>query len=83
MLEFGLERSGTGWLVGNKCTFADLAFVTWNWIGEGLLKDLGRSHGLDEKYPCYAAWSRRLGEREEVRSVRDRMAQGRAEHGLQ
>ena len=31
VIEEGLKRNGnTGWLVGNKCTFADLAFVTWN-----------------------------------------------------
>jgi glutathione S-transferase len=82
VLEIGLERNGSGWLVGDKCTFADLAFVTWNLVGEGLLAELGRSQGLEEKYPRYAEWTKRLEERDEVCSIKERMAQGRAEHGL-
>lgn len=82
MLELGLEASGTGWLVGAKCTFADLAFVTWNVVGEGLLAELGRLRGVKEKFPRYVAWTERLGEREDVRGITERMARGRAEHGL-
>jgi glutathione S-transferase len=82
VLELGLKAGGTGWLVGDKCTFADLSFVTWNLVGEGLLVELGRSGGLAEKYPQYAAWMKRMEERDDVRSIRQRMVQGRAEHGL-
>lgn len=82
VLELGLKASGTGWLVGDKCTFADLSFVTWNLVGEGLLAELGRSGGLEQKYPLYAAWMKLLEERDDVRSIKQRMAQGRAEHGL-
>ena len=56
VLDLGLEKNGTGWLVGDKCTFADLSFVTWNLVGEGLLKELGELQDLDVKYPSYAAW---------------------------
>jgi hypothetical protein len=70
---FGEKRL---WLV------AVLAFVTWNLVGEGLLAELGRSQGLEEKYPRYAEWTKRLEERDEVCSIKERMAQGRAEHGL-
>jgi glutathione S-transferase len=82
VLELGLKANGTGWLVGGKCTFADLSFVTWNLVGEGLLAELGRSDGLKEKYPQYAAWMKRLEERDDVRNIKQRMARGRAEHGL-
>lgn len=82
VLELGLETNGTGWLVGDKCTFADLSFVTWNSVGEGLLAELGRSEGVDVKFPRYAAWNKRMEERGEVRTVRERMAKGRAQHGL-
>ena len=82
VLELGLKASGTGWLVGDKCTFADLSFVTWNLVGEGFLAELGRSDGLKEKYPLYAAWMKRLEERDDVRIIKQRMIQGRAEHGL-
>jgi glutathione S-transferase len=82
VLELGLERNGSGWLVGDKCTFADLSFVTWNLVGESLLAELGRLHGLQGKYLQYAAWMKRLGDRKDVQSIKARMAQGRAEHGL-
>jgi glutathione S-transferase len=82
VLDLGLETSGTGWLVGDKCTFADLSFVTWNLVGEGLLKELGKLQDLKVKYPSYAAWMDALCKREDVGKIRDRMAKGRAEHGL-
>jgi hypothetical protein len=47
-----------------------------------MLAELGRSDGLEEKYPLYAAWMKGLEERDDVRSIKQRMAQGRAEHGL-
>lgn len=81
VLELGLERNGTGWLVGDKCSYADLSFVTWNAIGEGLFKELGRTSEF-EKFPLYQAWVRRLDERAEVRKVKGIMAKARAEHGL-
>jgi glutathione S-transferase len=82
VLELGLAKTGTGWLVGDKCTFADLSFVTWNLVGEGLLAELGRHRGLEDKYPGYTAWTKCLDERDDVRRIRDRMAEGRLEHGL-
>lgn len=82
VLDLGLERNGSGWLVGDKCTFADLSFVTWNLVGEGLLKELGKLQDLDAKYPRYAAWMTALCKREDVGKIRERMAKGRAEHGL-
>ena len=82
VLDLGLEKTGTGWLVGEKCTFADLSFVTWNLVGEGLLKELGKLQDLDVKYSSYAAWMDALCKRDDVGKIRDRMAKGRAEHGL-
>ncbi|QIW97592.1 hypothetical protein AMS68_003110 [Peltaster fructicola] len=82
VLELGLERNGSGWLVGDKCTYADLSFVTWAAVGEGQLKELEKYDGFEDKYPLYTAWLNRLGEREEVKKIRARMAKGRADHGL-
>lgn len=82
VLEDALGRNGTGWLVGDKCTYADLAFVTWSAIGEGLLKQLGKYEGFEEKFPKYIAWLKRIQEREDVKKILARMAQGRADHGL-
>ena len=30
MLDGWLAKSSSGWLVGDKCTYADLAFFMWN-----------------------------------------------------
>lgn len=81
VLELGLQRNGTGWLVGDKCTYADLAFVTWTAVGEGVLKGAGQGEKLAD-FPLYTAWNKRLDERPEVRKIKDIMAKARAEHGL-
>lgn len=82
VLDLQLSRAGTGWLVGDKCTYADLSFVTWCSVGEGLLKELEKWDGVAEKYPEYVAWLGRLDERKEVKDVREMMAQGRRALGL-
>jgi glutathione S-transferase len=73
-----LARNGsTGWLIGDKCTYADLSFVTWAGVGEGLLVELGRADNakLESDYLLYSAWMGAMREREKV-------AEGRAAHGL-
>lgn len=82
VLELGLKRNGTGWLVGNKCTYADLSYVTWASVGEGVLKQVGELEGLAERHPLYTEWIDRLDARPEVKKIKDLMAKGRAEHGL-
>lgn len=82
MLELGLKRNGTGWLVGDKCTYADLSFVTWASVGEGVLKQLDKFRTFEERYPLYTAWMQSLGEREDVKKIRAAQAKGRADHGL-
>ncbi|KAJ5112866.1 glutathione S-transferase [Penicillium angulare] len=82
VLEEGLAQNATGWLVGDKCTYADLSFVTWASIGEGLLHELNRADGLEEKYPRYTAWLASLKKREKVAKCLDLIAEGRAAHGL-
>jgi glutathione S-transferase len=85
VLEEGLVRNGnTGWLVGDKCTYADLSFVTWAGVGEGLLVELGRADKakLESDYPLYSAWMGAMREREKVEECAARIAEGRAAHGL-
>lgn len=81
VLNEALEREATGWLVGGKCTYADLAFVTWASLGYGLLKQLNRLEEI-AKYDKYAGWIEALERRETVKKVLDLVADGRAEHGL-
>jgi glutathione S-transferase len=66
----------------DKCTYADLAFVTWAAVGEGLLRETARFEGFEEKFLRYTAWLASMGEVEGVKKVKELMAKGRAEHGL-
>lgn len=59
---------GKDYLVGNKCTYADLSFIPWfimvPWIGKnGELADLEKDH------PNYARWLKSLTERPAVKKV--------------
>lgn len=81
VLKEALEREGTGWLVGGKCTYADLAFVTWASLGHGLLKQLNKLEEI-ARYEKYAMWIEALERRDTVKKVLDLVAKGRAEHGL-
>jgi glutathione S-transferase len=54
-------------LVGNKCTFADLSFVPWYWAVEGLEPvSPGLLSGLKEENPNFKAWIERLNGRPSV-----------------
>ena len=68
--------------MGDKCSYADLSFVTWSAVGEGLLKQLGRMEEFGERFPRYVGWLEMMGRRDDVREIQERMARGRAEHGL-
>ncbi|KAH8196703.1 hypothetical protein TruAng_009132 [Truncatella angustata] len=82
VLDEALGRNDTGWLVGDKCTYADIAFVTWAAVGQGILKQLNKAEGLEKKYTKYTAWIKVLESRKAVKGVLELMAKGRAEHGL-
>ena len=71
----------TEYLVGDKCTYADLAFITWANVAKGLLVQLGQIERI-EKYQNYKSWMARLESREVVKSVNERIAAGRSAHGL-
>lgn len=58
VLDAHLKKSGGEWLVGDKCTYADLAFVPWYWLcpaimGEGFEKVSGFSDRSFSYLPIY------------------------------
>lgn len=82
VLDVALSRNKTGWLVGDRCTYADISFVTWAATSEGLLRELQKDAGLAEKYPYYSAWFATLKERPAIaKALQEIMAQRKA-HGL-
>lgn len=68
-----LDRAlaGRDWLVGQKCTYADLAFVMWNTNIDHVLKD--RPEGAErwdiEKYPNFKKWQEKMLGRESLKKV--------------
>ncbi|KAG6357236.1 hypothetical protein INS49_015114 [Diaporthe citri] len=63
--EEATEASGGPWLVGNKLSYADLAWVSWQLI---LPMVVSAENGLDlGQYPVVADWVARMNKRESVR----------------
>lgn len=46
----------------NKCSYADLSFITWNWA----LDYFPQLEGWKEEFPKVAAWNTKLNERASV-----------------
>lgn len=63
--------AGRDWLVGQKCTYADLAFVMWNIQIDYVLKD--RPEGAERwdiaKYPNFKRWQEGMLGRESLKKV--------------
>ncbi|KAL9045513.1 MAG: hypothetical protein Q9214_001453 [Letrouitia sp. 1 TL-2023] len=79
VLDKALEQKE--WLVGGKCTYADLSFVTWSHLAKGLMAELGKSDVM-EGFPHYTAWVEALESRKPVRDCLDEIIAARTAHGL-
>ncbi|CZS97255.1 related to theta class glutathione S-transferase [Rhynchosporium agropyri] len=64
-----LKATGQEWLVGNKCTIADLSFVTWDMMVPFILGDEAKSLDIENKYPNYYAWNQKLMQRPSVQKI--------------
>ncbi|KAH6673569.1 glutathione S-transferase [Halenospora varia] len=76
------ENGGREWVVGDKCTVADLNFVTWDvlvpWIFGDSAGDLESE--IKEKYPRYFEWNKSLGERGTVKKIMEDRVKAMAGH---
>jgi glutathione S-transferase len=66
VIESHLAAKGTHNLIGNKVTYVDLAWVPWNFF---LDKIVVPGWEYEKEYPLFAAWHRRLMERDAVQKV--------------
>ncbi len=71
-----IEKKGERqYLVGDKCTYADLAWVPWDWtIEEALfIPDAPDSVTLDieKEFPHFAKWHQRLEQRPAVLKAKE------------
>ena len=68
-VQFVLDNAlkGKNYLVGDKCTYADLAFVTWHNMIPSILK--GEKLESEGKYKDYDRWMNSLLQRPAVKKV--------------
>lgn len=67
VLDTHLKQSG-GWLVGNKCTYADLAFVPWDMMLGFLLGGDGEKEIMDGN-PNFKKWHETMMTRPSVKKI--------------
>lgn len=72
VLDKWLEGRKEGYLVGDKCTYADLSFVNWFKILPMIFD--GDDSGLAKDFPNWHAWFQRLLARPAVKKVLDEQA---------
>ena len=73
VIDSHLKKTGRQFLVGDKCTYADLVFVPWHWLllsppqimGEDFPKE------WEKDYPSCWKWSQTLLERPSVKKCRE------------
>ena len=68
VIERHLKKTGTDYLVGDKITYADLAFVPWNVAVPWLMGD---ELDTEKEFPTFHAWHKRVTERPAVKKVLD------------
>ena len=70
-----LKKQGTEYLVGDKCTFADLAFVMWHQTMPRLVD----GWDYQTETPAFHAWNERLQSRPAVKKIFEEKAKATAE----
>lgn len=72
VIDSHLKKSGQQYLVGDKCTYADLAFVPWHWLLLSPPQVMGEAFPAEweKEFPACWAWSERLLQRESVKKCR-------------
>ncbi len=68
VLDGMLAKSPSGWLVGDKCTYADLAFFMWDENIEPIMSPF-KGEWDAAKYPNWKKWHERMAERPAVKKV--------------
>ena len=67
VLDRELKEKNKDWLVGGKCTFADLSFTVWHWVI--LMADDALYKELEAEFPTWKKWTDRMQERPIVQKL--------------
>ncbi|KFY01413.1 hypothetical protein V490_00926 [Pseudogymnoascus sp. VKM F-3557] len=60
---------GKEYLVGDKCTYADISFVAWDHRYQVVFGDEFSDEELEKKYPNYAGWHKKVVARKAIKEV--------------
>ena len=71
-----LKKQGTDYLIGNKCTYADVAWVPWNSF---VPKLMGDSFDMKKEFPLAAAWHDRVAARPAIAKTLETKAKMQSE----
>lgn len=71
-----LKDNGTGWLVGNKCTYADLAWVPWDMFVPMLMGPEGQK--VFDDHPYLKKWHETMMARPAVAKMAEERAKAMA-----
>lgn len=74
VIDAHLTKQKTEYLVGNKVTYADLAWISWNSLLGWLVPDLD----VAKEFPAFAAWNQKLLSRPAVVKVLEDKAKANA-----
>ncbi|EME47042.1 hypothetical protein DOTSEDRAFT_123585 [Dothistroma septosporum NZE10] len=82
VIDSHLKQSGKAFLVGDKVSYADLAFVPWHWLLEYAPHINGEEFVSEwkEKYPTCWAWNQKLQERPAVKKCREERTEAMQSH---
>ena len=76
VIDAHLKKQGTEYLVGSKCTYADVAWVPWDAFVEKLM---GESFDMKKDYPLTAAWHERVTSRPAIKKTLEAKAKAMSE----
>ena len=60
---------GKDYLVGDKCTYADISFIAWDHRFQVIFKGEFAIEELEKKYPNYVRWHKTVAARKAVKEV--------------
>lgn len=67
VVDMYLKENNKQWLVGDKCTYADLSFVTWDMAIPFVMGDDKRDLGA--KYPAWKKWHEAMLARDSLKKI--------------
>ena len=80
VIEYHLNKTGNPYLVGDKCTFADLMWVPWNNLAATFVMGPDFAKEWEKDYPKTWEWHQRLMNRDAVKRAFEIKAAASGQH---